>query len=72
MTIGVTNNGVQYYQVGDKEYFCTLYLSEGIEHSIHLKDSSIREIEKLSLDDFIPKQKIRKGVIVAYGISKLK
>jgi hypothetical protein len=72
MTIGVTNNGVQFYQVGDKEYFCTLYLAEGIEHSIHLKDSSIRDIEKLSLDDFLPKQKIRKGVIVAHGISKLK
>jgi hypothetical protein len=72
MTIGVTSNGVQFYQVGDKEYFCTLYLSEGIEHSIHLKDSSIRDIEKLSLDDFLPKQKNREGVIVAYGISKVK
>lgn len=69
MIVGVTNNGVQYYEVGSGEYFCTIYLSEGIEHSIHLKESSIKEIEKLSMDDFIPKQKFRKGVIVAHGIS---
>jgi hypothetical protein len=50
---GVTDNGIQYYQTGEKEFLCTYYFGEGYQNEIVLTD--IEKVHNLSIDDFIKK-----------------
>jgi hypothetical protein len=62
MTTGVTGNGVQYYQIADSEFLCILYLGEGIEKELHLTDTTITRVRRLTMDDFFDEKKTTERV----------
>lgn len=57
MTTGVTGNGIQYYQIAESEFLCILYLGEGVEKELHLIDTTITRVRKLTIDDFVGEKK---------------
>jgi hypothetical protein len=57
MTTGVTENGVQYYQIAESEFLCVLYLGEGMEKELHLTDTTITRVRRLTMDDFFGEKK---------------
>jgi hypothetical protein len=62
MTTGVTGNGVQYYQIAESEFLCILYLGEGVEKELHLTDTTITRVRKLTMDDFFDEKKTTERV----------
>lgn len=52
MKHGINKNGINYFLVNDKEYFCT-YNSSDIDIEVTLKDVTIEYIENLTLSDLI-------------------
>lgn len=62
MTTGVTGNGVQYYQIAESEFLCILYLGEGVEKELHLTDTTISRVRKLTIEDFMGEKKTIKRV----------
>jgi hypothetical protein len=62
MTTGVTGNGVQYYQIAESEFLCILYLGEGIEKELHLTDTTITRVRRLTMDDFFNEKKTTERV----------
>ena len=62
MTTGVTGNGVQYYQIAESEFLCILYLGEGVEKELHLTDTTITRVRKLTMDDFLDEKKTTERV----------
>jgi hypothetical protein len=57
MSMGVTGNGIQYYQIAESEFLCVLYLGEGVEKELHLTDTTITRVRRLTMDDFIGEKK---------------
>jgi hypothetical protein len=62
MTTGVTGNGVQYYQIADSEFLCILYLGDGVEKELHLTDTTITRVRRLTMDDFFDEKKTTERV----------
>jgi hypothetical protein len=62
MTTGVTGNGVQYYQIAESEFLCILYLGEGVEKELHLTDTTITKVRRLTMDDFFDEKKTTERV----------
>ena len=58
MSTGVTGNGVQYYQIAESEFLCVLYVGDGVEKELHLKDTTITRVRRLTMDDFFDEKKI--------------
>ena len=57
MSAGVTSNGVQYYQIAESEFLCILYIGDGVEKELHLKNTTITRVRKLTLEDFFDEKK---------------
>jgi hypothetical protein len=62
MSTGVTGNGVQYYQIAESEFLCILYLGDGVEKELHLTDTTITRVRRLTMDDFFDEKKTTERV----------